>query len=168
MKKAIISIHLFFYLSGVIKAQEPCFKDTVVVVVDTTQQFVEFKKKQFSSGYSENYWQVNVKGHYYDMERPRDKDFACIVLNNDDLSTVFPDFNDSLKIQIQKKYLKRFTLYSDKWLHEQNNLSVLYKKIGVGVISHYNFLIFKQDLEDKNKDTVTLYRVTVGFNEIQN
>lgn len=168
MKKAIIFIYLFVCLTGILRAQQPYFKDTIVVVVDTTQQLVEIKKKKFSSGYPENHWQVNVKGHYYDIEYPQYKDSACIILSSNDLATIFPDFNDSLKIQIQKKYLCRFTLYSDKWLNEQTNLGVLYKKIGAGVISHYNFLIFKQDLEDKNKDTVTLYRVTVGFNEIQN
>jgi hypothetical protein len=67
MKMLSFFIAFFLLVNGVLKSQ-PIHNDTVVCIIDTTNNFVKFTSKPFPDRAPEIRWQVSIQGHYYDNE----------------------------------------------------------------------------------------------------
>jgi hypothetical protein len=168
MKRLFITIGLIAIISLVSKSQ-PISNDTVVCIIDTTQCYVRYKENPFAPKNKKFHWQVSIQGHYYDIERPLDKDFACIVFSTDDLSSFYPENKGSWQIKIQKGKIKeRFFVETDEWINKQTDLGTLARRIGSMPRDKCNFIVFKQDFDNAKSDSVTMQRVTVGYCEIVN
>jgi len=74
--------------------------------------------------------QISIKGYYYDINLPEEKDFACIVFVADDMKSVYPNFKGPFQIKIVKRKINdRFIIETDKWINEQTELHNLEKKL---------------------------------------
>ena len=166
MKMLSFFIAFFLLVNGVLKSQ-PIHNDTVVCIIDTTNSYVKFTSKPFPDRAPEIRWQVSIQGHYYDNENIEDKDFACVSFTAGDLRNVLPHFKGPFQIKVPKRVLKEpYIVETDEWINKQTDQVILGKRIGNFGFSKYNFVIFKQDYENLKTDSVTMHRVTIGYNEI--
>jgi len=167
MKSIFIIIGLIVLLSLDSKAQL-LSTDTVVCIIDTTKCYVKYRENPFADGNSEFHWQVSIQGHYYDIEWPQKKDFACIVFRNINLSEYFPYQVGPWDIKMHKGKIKdRFIVENDKWINLQKDYRTLNTRIGFYPRHKCNFIVWKQDFDNVKTDLVTMHRVTVGYYEIQ-
>ena len=168
MKSLFFTIGLIILLSLVSKSQ-PVSTDTVVCIINTTKYYVKYRENPFADRNPKFHWQVSIQGHYYDIERPQNKDFACIVFNADDLSSIYPDYKGPFRIEIQKeKIIKRFIVETEEWINKQTDSDTIGKRIKFSSRHKYNFVVFKQDFDNTKSDSVTMHRVSIGYWEIQN
>ena len=166
MKNIFFTFAFFFVISSVLKSQ-PIHNDTVVCIVDTTNSYVKFTSKPFPDRAPEIRWQVSIQGHYYDNENLKDKDFACINFTAGDMQNVHPHFRGPFQIKVPKRTIKEpYIVETDEWINQQTDQVILGKRIGYFGFSKNNFVIFKQDFENLETDSVTMHRVTVGYCEI--
>jgi len=167
MKSIIILLTICAILSLKSKAQL-LSADTVVCIIDTTRCYVMYMENPFADKFSEFHWQVSIQGHYYDIERPKKKDFACIVFRQLNLKDYFPDHVGSWDIKMQKEKIKdRFIVETDEWINQQKDYRTLNTRIGFYPRHKCNFIVFKQDFDNTDNDSILMHRVTVGYNEIQ-
>jgi len=167
MKSIFIIIGLIVLLSLDSKAQL-LSTDTVVCIIDTTKCYVKYRENPIVDGNSEFHWQVSIQGHYYDIEWPQKKDFACIVFRNINLSEYFPYQVGPWDIKMHKGKIKdRFIVENDKWINLQKDYRTLNTRIGFYPRHKCNFIVWKQDFDNVKTDLVTMHRVTVGYYEIQ-
>lgn len=147
---------------------QPISNDTVVCFIDTTLNYVNYRKNPHERDPS-CLWQVSIKGHYYDISLPHHKDFSSIVFNANDLSNVHgPNFKGPFRLKVPKNELKtRYILVTDEWINQQTNFSALFKKIGSTPFSKYNYIIFKQEYDNSKNDSVTMHRVVLGYSEVE-
>ena len=165
-KILFFSIALLLFMNSVLKSQ-PIHNDTVVCIIDTTNNYVKFASKPFPDRAPEIRWQVSIQGHYYDNESLKDKDFACVSFTAGDLRNVLPNFKGPFQIKVLKRTIKEpYIVETDEWINKQTDQVILGKRIGYFGFSKYNFVIFKQDYENLKTDSVTMHRVTIGYNEI--
>lgn len=61
----------------------------------------------------------------------------------------------------------RFVLKEDEWLNRQTSLEHLKNIISFAPFGKYNFIIFQQDFNNEEYDSVTMYRVIVSYIKIQ-
>lgn len=150
-----------------LKAQ-PISNDTVVCFIDTAKCFVRYRTKPYERDTS-CHWQVSIKGHYYDINNPRHKDFACIVFNSNNLRNVHgPNFKGPFRIKVSKSSLKnRFIFATEEWINQQTDSRTLGNKIGFSPNSKYNFLVFKHDFEESKNDSVVMHRVQIGYSQVE-
>jgi len=47
-------------------------------------------------------------------------------------------------------------------------MQTLWRRIGFFPRDRYNYIVFKQDFDNTKTDSVIMYRVSIGYNEIQN
>jgi hypothetical protein len=166
MKVLFFFIAFLLLVNATLKSQ-PTSKDTVVCIVDTSNTYVKFTSKPFPDRAPEIRWQVSIQGHYYDNENLKDKDFACVSFHAGDMRNVPPHFKGPFQIKVPKHIIKEpYIVETDEWINKQTDQVILGKRIGNFGFSKYNFVIFKQDYENLNTDSVTMHRVTVGYNEI--
>ena len=169
MKSLFFTIGLIILLSLVSKSQ-PVSTDTVVCIIDTTKYYVKYRENPFADRNPKFHWQVSIQGHYYDIERPQNKDFACIVFDADDLSSIYKnDYKGPFSIKMSKEKIKdRFVVETDEWINKQTSMQTLWRRIGFFPRDRYNYIVFKQDFDNTKTDSVIMYRVSIGYNEIQN
>jgi hypothetical protein len=131
---------------------------------------VTYRENPFAHKNKKFHWQVSIKGHYYDTERPLDKDFACIVFDADDLRSIYKnDYKGPFSIKMSKEIIKsKYIVENDEWINKQTNMQTLWRRIGFFPRDKYNFIVWKQDFDNAKSDSVTMHRVTVGYCEIQN
>lgn len=142
----------------------PITNDTIICIVDTTKSYVAFIENPIER-ISEYHWRVIIKSHYYD-KNPKEKNNAEISF-----STAFRGSSwvkEPFVIPIEMKDIKeRFTVVTDKYLNERKSLHKLKMKVGIATWDNYNFLIFKQDVENSKEGVVNAHRVLVGYGEVQ-
>ncbi len=160
---AVISL-----LTGMNLKAQPLSNDTVICLIDTTQSYVHFKVQPHAPRHFHTQWQVAIDGHYYDHDSLH-HDFACIVLGSVDLKRLSrPQDQDNLELKVAKQDLiKHHQLFTEEWINQQKDLYALRKVLGITRQHKYNFLIFKQDFENIDCDSVTMHRVEIGYNEFQ-
>ena len=166
--KTLITIGFIAILSLVSKSQ-PISSDTVVCIIDTTKSYVKFVANPCANRDPKCRWQISIQGHYYDIERPENKNFACIVFEENESENIHYDYNYPFHFKIQKKIIKdRFNIKTEEWINKQTDLDTLTRRIGYMPRLQRNFIIFKQDFDNAKTDSVTMHRVIVGYCEIQN
>ena len=168
MKKYILVLLAIIGIDFDLRAQ-PSTSDTVVCIIDTAKCYVKYIVNPFVDRNPKYHWQVSIKGHYYDNSRPNYKDFAYIVFNADDLRSIYESgFKGLFSIRMtKKKIVKSFVLETDEWINQQTDERKLRQRIGAYPSFKYNFIIFKKDFENAANDSVTMYRVAIGYNEVQ-
>ena len=143
--------------------------DTVVCIIDTTKSYVEFIENPIQR---ENYqppdhWQIRIDGHYYDHV-PYDKDMACIGFSAGMWSGRLGNISGFPKKKVLKKELaERFIVVNDKWINQQGSLHTLKMKLGIAPFDKYNYVIFSQDYDCSDSDSVILHRVEIWYSEVQ-
>ncbi len=164
--KLLITIGIIAMLSLVSKSQQ-LSKDTVVCIIDTTRSYVEYRVNPFPEKYPKFRWQVSIQGHYYDIEWPKKKDFACITFRAIGLNSNFLNPIGPWDIKIQKEKIKgRFIVENDEWVNQQKDFNTLCTRIGSVPSDICSFIIWKQDFESLKTDSVIMHRVSVGYNII--
>ena len=168
MKQVIFIFGLI--LAFIVNAKsQPISNDTVICIIDTTHSYVTYKKNPFADRDPKYHWQISIRGHFYDINEADHKELACISFNADDLRNIYhKDYGGPMIIEIPKKKIANgFTVKTDQWINEQINLNTLKEEIGAFPFSKYNFVVFKQDLDNPSSDSVPLYRVQVGYCEFE-
>jgi len=167
VRKLIIVFFLLMYVSFNLKAQ-PITNDTVVCFIDTAKTYVQYRTNPFERDPS-CHWLVSIKGHYYDISKPHEKDFASIVFWADNMRNVHgPNFKGPFLIKVPKGSLKkRFIFATEEWINQQTDLQTLGLKIGFYPFSKYNFIVFKHDFDESKNDSVVMHRVQIGYSEVQ-
>ncbi len=163
------SIVIFFFLAiasvAVGQNRKPLYNDTIVCIVDTNNYFTSYTENPFKK-YQYFHWLVGIKGHYYDHKLPEDADFAFIGFRTNFRESITS--KDSLKIEVPLDNIEeRFTVVTDLWLYEQKSFDTIRKVVGFGSWIKYNFVIFKSDIESSTNGKVFMYRVLVGYNQVQ-
>lgn len=166
MKNSIV-IFFFLAIASVAVAQniKPLHNDTIVCIVDTSNYFTSYTENPYKK-LQYFHWLVGIKGHYYDHKSPEDADFALIGFSTDFRKYITS--KDSLKIEVPLNSLEeRFTVVTDLWLNEQKSLNTIHEIVGFAPWIKYNFIIFKSEIESSTNGKVFMYRVLVGYNEVQ-
>ena len=165
MRALFITIGLIAILSLISKSQ-PISNDTVVCIIDTTKNYVKFIENPCANRNPKCRWQITIKGHYYDINLPREKDFACISFSADDLFSIYVDYKGPLQVRVLKERIKDgFIVETDDWINQQTDLHTLGIRIGSLPFSKYNFIVFKQDFDNAKTDSVIMHRVALGYNQ---
>jgi hypothetical protein len=161
---------LLFMIHSINAESQVLTNDTVVCIIDTTKSYVEFIENPIQR---DNYqipahWQIGIDGHYYDHVS-YDKDIAYIGFmaglwrgNLRDISG-FPKKKKVLK----KGLTERFIVVDDEWINQQTSLRHLKNKLGIAPFDKYNYIIFSQDYDCADSDSVTMHRVEIGYSEVQ-
>jgi hypothetical protein len=77
-------------------------------------------------------------------------------------------FRVSKKKKVLKKGLtERFIVVDDEWINQQTSLRHLKNKLGIAPFDKYNYIIFSQDYDCADSDSVTMHRVEIGYSEVQ-
>ena len=71
------------------------------------------------------------------------------------------------KKELKSTEIKSFVLETDEWINQQTDERKLRQRIGAYPSFKYNFIIFKKDFENAENDSLTMYRVAIGYNEVQ-
>jgi len=163
-------IFLFMAMTLCMKIEsQPLSNDTVVCIIDTTKSYVEFKVNPIVKNFQlPDHWQISVDGHYYDHV-PFFKDFACITFRaglwkaagTNDLEG-FPQKNIPIN-----EFSERYFVVDDEWINQQTSLRHLKNKLGIAPFDKYNYIIFSQDYDCADSDSVTMHRVEIGYSEVQ-
>jgi hypothetical protein len=167
MKKFIFLLLVMIY--SIYAESQVLTNDTVVCIIDTTKSYVEFVKNPIQR---ENYqppdhWQIRIDGHYYDHV-PYDKDIACIVFSAGWWSGNLGNISGFPKKRVLKKGItERFIVVDDEWINQQTSLRHLKNKLGIAPFDKYNYIIFSQDYDCEDSDSVTMHRVEIGYGEVQ-
>ena len=157
---------------------QPLTNDTVVCIIDTAQSCVSYRAYPFAPKDSTTRWQIAIKGHYYDYDTPdfpysQYKDFACIVFEAGYLGGIYTKAEQALiplQVKVAKAGLeKRYATANEEWINKQTDLGkALMPRLGYIPADKYNFVIFKQDYENTDSDSVTMYRVQIGYSQVSN
>jgi hypothetical protein len=155
---------------SLVSKSQPIHNDTVICIIDTTNDYIKYIASPCANRNPKCRWQITIKGHYYDIERPMDKDFACIVFDADDLRSIYKnDYKGSFSIRMSKEKIRdNYIVETDEWINKQTNMKILGERIGYYPFSKYNFVVFKQDFDNAKSDSVIMHRVSMGYNEIVN
>jgi len=79
------------------------------------------------------------------------------------------DYKGPFSIKMSKEKIKdRFIVEIDEWINKQTSMQTLWRRIGFFPRDRYNYIVFKQDFDNTKTDSVIMYRVSIGYNEIQN
>ena len=142
--------------------------DTVVCIIDTTKNYVRFKENPIVRDHQlPPHWQIEIDGHYYDHV-PYDKDIAGITFRAGLWKGNVGDISGFPKKKVLKRGLtERFIVVDDEWINQQASLNTLGRKLGYAPFSKYNYIIFSQDYDCGDSDSVTMHRVVLWFNEVQ-
>jgi hypothetical protein len=151
-------------------------RDTVVIVVDTSANYVSYSEKIIPNGiydynkdeskYGKIEFLVDIICHYYDGTR--DEDFAGMSLikiyeGNGDLDI------SSSEIITKKNKLKEYKLVYGSTINKHHDLYEIGKMIGSinpRLFDGRQFLVFQSELDDRNQDSVTLHSVYVICGEV--
>lgn len=172
MIKQIITLFAFIFCTWVSGYSQPISNDTVVCVVDTTNNFVEYQKEVIDNADSKCLWNIKIKCHYYDTTKPDYKDIASVFFSSDEQCKkrfiYKSDFNGPFKIKVSKRLInKRYIVATDDWINQQTNECLISRKIGWFPRAKYNFVIFKQDLDNEKTDSVIMYWVLLEYGGIE-
>jgi hypothetical protein len=145
----------------------PITNDTVVCILDTTKSYVKFKENPIRK---ENHpvpyhWQVEIEGSYYNGKSY--EEVAGFAFRAGLWGGVHVDGKFPQKKLLKKEISERFNLFHDEWIHNENSLDSLGRNIGYTPFSKYNYIIFSQDYNCEDSDTVTMHRVEVLHGEVQ-
>lgn len=165
--KIFFFIGLFFFMVSnlLLNGQTPLHNDTIICIVDTTNYFTQYIENPYKKN-SEYHWLVGIKGHYYDKKHPNNADIATVWFSTNFMNHSF--VKETLEVSIPVEGMdNRFTVVTDNWLNQQEDLHTLKGKIGTAPGFKYNYLIFKQDLEKSIEGKVIMHRLLVGYNEVQ-
>ena len=159
----VCGILSFYCIRG--KAQ-PVTNDTVVCIVDTTKSYVQYWDNPIQRDEYQfpPHWQVGIEGSYYDGKSY--EDVAVIVFRAGLWGGVDVDGRFPQKKLPKEQIAERFSLFYDKWIHNEKNLDTLGKKIGYAPFSKYNYIIYSQDYNCEDSDTVTMHRVEILYGEV--
>jgi hypothetical protein len=91
MKRIFITLGIITLFACFTEAQ-PVSNDTVVCIIDTTKCYVKYKENPFADRIPMFHWQVSIQGHYYNIDQPTDKDFACIGFDAENFRNAFLQF----------------------------------------------------------------------------
>lgn len=165
LMKSVIGLTILLDIGIVnLKAQVITCKDTVICIVDTTNSYVTFRKNPYDQ-FSEDLWQISIKGHYYDSI-PEEDDSAAIVFENDFSKKSRIKDTSALCISVNDVNDKD-AFVADKWIHQQTSFYTLKLKLGLVPWDNCNFLIFKQDIQNSKDGFVKAHRVSIGYYEVQ-
>jgi hypothetical protein len=172
-KLQLVMKFVIFFISGLLTynslSSQVVTDDTVVCIIDTTNSYVEFVKNPIKRDNYQppDHWQIRIDGHYYDHV-PYDKDIACIVFSAGWWSGNLGNISGFPKKRVPKKGLtERFIVVDDEWINQQTSLNSLGRKLGYAPFSKYNYIIFSQDYDCSDSDSVTMHRVEIGYSEVQ-
>jgi len=148
---------------------QPLTNDTVVCIIDTTKNYVTYDGSLFPNHVMARPWLISIDGHYYDDKSYGD--FAGIALVGDSLKNVYGKFGldpGPLQVKVAKAYIAASCVtLSEDWINQQTDFQGLKRTLGYGPSSKYNFVVFKQDYDNSETDSVLMQRVWVGYNEKQ-
>jgi len=172
--KNITSLLILLLLSTVAFSQT--VKDTVVVVIDTTAQYVKYSEARIpngginynegSSAHGKKTFRVVIKGHY--LDHTVDADIAAVVLEKIYKGNWQVDIMSS-EIKVLKKDIEKYSIVSSEYLNKANQRNITDAFRCVLPSSHtwpFHFVVFKSDLDDKSKDFVTMHSVFAGWSMV--
>jgi len=174
--KNITSLLILLLLSTVAFSQT--VKDTVVVIVDTTAQYVEYSEAiipngnihydEGSSAEGKKSFMIAIKGHYFDGTD--DADSAFIVLDKIYKGNWQVDIMRS-EIKVLKRDLEKYSIVSSEYLNKARGQGRISRVFRCGGISSpptwpFHFVVFKSDLDDKSKDFVIMHSVYMGMSAV--
>jgi hypothetical protein len=159
----IIWFVISVFLSNSIIAQKPLHNDTIICIVNTNHSYTQLEENPYKKnpGY---HWRVFIKGNYYKNTRHAEDAGVNFVTDFRGNSWVKEPFVILIPF---KGMEKRFTVVTDSWINEQDDLQVLHGLIGFAPGINYNYVVFEQDILQNNNGYVNAYRVLVGYNEVQ-
>lgn len=170
MKKYFLTIIFLavLTLNGRSQQKLQISNDTIVFIVDTLQPFVKFGSDSLSiktNPANQIPWLITVQCHYFDSTWPSEKESAKITFlqkNEANSGKNFP-----LRIKLSKKVLSgRYLCVPDYWIHNQLDINTLYHRLWFFNQKRYDFVVFKNELDDPQRDSVNMYAVGIGWCEI--
>jgi len=170
MKKYIFGIIFLAFLAFSGKSQQKLqiSNDTIVYIVDTLQPFVKFGSDSLSiktNPANQIPWLITVQCHYFDSTWTSEKESAKITFLQKNESNSGKNF--PLRIKLSKKVLSgRYLCVPDYWIHNQLDINTLYHRLWFFNKVRYDFVVFKNELDDPQRDSVNMYAVGIGWCEI--
>lgn len=167
LKIATKMIKLKYILIGLLipilfsaKAQQ---KDTLLFIVDQDLDIVDYRmEKRF---YETKSFVIAVDCKYYG----EDDDFAKTVFF--ELREDFSNNNiivNKPKLKLSKSQLSKYDTLNVEWLYKQKSLRDIMDKVGFYNFEKYYYIIFKEDLDDTKRDSITIHQCMIGYNEEEN
>jgi len=172
--KNITSLIILLLFSTVAFSQT--VKDTVVVVVDTTTQYVKYSESiipneslhynEGSTAYGKKTFRIAIKGHYLDGT---DYDDSAVVVLDKIYKGHWKVNILCSEIKVLKKDLEKYSIVSSEYLNKANQRNITDAFRCVLPSSHtwpFHFVVFKSDLVDKSKDYVTMHSVLANWSTV--
>ncbi|MBN2597185.1 MAG: hypothetical protein JXR82_10420 [Marinifilaceae bacterium] len=154
MKYALIALLVMIVFS--VEAQQ---KDTLLFLIDRKLDIVDFRiEKRF---YETESFVIAVDCEYFG----ENNDFAKAVFDE-----LLEDFRNKIavkepKITIAKCNIPKYDTLNVEWLSEQKSLQGIMERVGFYNLDKYYYVVFKEDLNDLTKDSVTLHQCILRFAE---
>ena len=151
-------------------------RDTVVIVVDTTANYVNYSEKIIPNGmydynkdksnYGKIEFIVDIIGHYYDGTKH--KDLAGMSIRKIYKGNGEIDISSS-EIITKKNKLKKYKLVYGSTINKHHDLYEIGEMIGSinpRIFNGRQFLVFQSELDDRNQDSVTLHSISLICGEV--
>lgn len=155
--KLLITISLIFSFYCLMGQQPSYPQDTVVVIINKHFSKTDIRyKKQNSDG--NLVFKIVLDCKYYGGNS-----FDAAILEKIFEDTRRPIEVCDPEIKIAKSDLKKYILVNDSWITNEGSLSELRRKVSRFPWDKANYVIFKEDQNCLEKDSLTLHQVSVGF-----
>lgn len=171
MKKTFLII-LFLAvltLSGKSQMKFQPANDTIVFIIDTLQPFVKYGFDSLSiktNPANQIPWLITVQCHYFDTTYPAEKESAKITFSQK-FELIKGKFSPNTCKFKWKDLAGKYLFVPDYWIQKQLDYDYLSLRLGLRYIDkNYYYVVFKNELDNPQCDSVNMYAVGIGWCEI--